>query len=160
MDGLYDEEIIIPDKVYVSSTTFSYIKSSEGYYGGAHGGHNMHGKSFDLTTGKELALSDILKSGYESIVVKQIQAEISKTIKDETNPNCLGCERLGNYKGTPSDGIGWWDDTIKLEQFSLTTNGILFLFSDYELGPYTDSAGGQAILVSKTALKASIKQDW
>ena len=39
---------------------FSFIETNENYYGGAHGMYSVAGYAYDVETGKELSLTDIV----------------------------------------------------------------------------------------------------
>ena len=129
---------------------FSFSDGVGEYSGGAHGGSYYEGMTFDLSTGKELKLSDFLNSGYESFLMAYVEDQI----QGKTN-NCASCGGLD-----PSAEGKDWRSRSKVDVFALSQDGLTLFFGDYDLGPYVDSAGGQKIFVSKSVLKDFIKRDW
>jgi hypothetical protein len=134
---------------------FSVKNIATGYAGGAHGQTGFETFNYDLKNGAVLNLYDLLgdnSSGDEYL--STVRKYITDQIKKHTT-NCEGCENL-KYDNEVAEGI----KNSQLDSFYISENGITFLFSEYELGPYTATAGGQDILVPKEVLKEYIKRDW
>ncbi len=155
-DNLYYGEAVNPTSVYIGTNTFSYSITQSMYSGGAHGGLLFKGFSYDIKTGQPIALTDVLKGNYQPIIEKYIQKQIATAI--DLSDSVEGCENCENLS-LNDVGFGW-NRKIELKDFTLTKDGIVFLFGNYVLGPYVETAGGQLILVPKTVLGNLIKRDW
>jgi len=156
-NGLSFQELVT-DGMYANASThvFSYDASAGGYSGGAHDNHFYVSYAYDTQSGNLLSLGDLLKGKYQAVISGYAHDAISKAIKLATPlPGCLNCERL---EADPDHM--WWNQALNPQNFVLSADGITFLFGDYELGPYSDSAGGQEIFVPKAALKDFIRRDW
>ncbi|MEI8061923.1 MAG: DUF3298 domain-containing protein [bacterium] len=155
-DNLYYQVAFNPTSVYISENTFSYSVALSTYSGGAHGAFSYEGFSYDTKTGKLISLDDVLKGNYQPVVEKYIQKQIATAI--DLIDSVEGCENCENLS-LNDVGFGW-NDKIELKDFTLTKEGIVFLFGNYALGPYVETAGGQLILVPKTVLSDLVKRDW
>ncbi|WP_315116953.1 PdaC/SigV domain-containing protein [uncultured Clostridium sp.] len=91
------------------------------YTGGAHGNYNVTPYNIDLTTGKELYLKDIFKSGVD--YKKIINAEVNKLIKERNKDNA-NCSILG-FDGIKED-----------QSFYIEKDRLVIYFQPYEIAPY------------------------
>lgn len=118
----------IPYMIAVSfSVPYNYngilciVFSDYRYLGGAHGGDFRTAYTFDLTTGKELALSDLMlnDSGYRTFINSTIKKEIERRVESGELYELVTFEDIGD---TPA--------------FYLTQNATVFYFQEYEYFPY------------------------
>ncbi|MNK29591.1 hypothetical protein D3C87_479880 [compost metagenome] len=112
----YDSTYVV---TFNEKGVLSLVLAQSSYTGGAHGFTLTEGHTFSLKGGKELGLSDLLKSnpGYK----KQLNADLTKKLK--ANPGYLG-----GFKGLTSD-----------RNFYLKPNTLTVYFQPYE---YTAYAAG------------------
>lgn len=95
------------------------------YTGGAHGMYAYDGATFDVESGKELSISDILtdKAGFYETAPAYIADVLYEEYGDELFPEYRECvdEAFGE------DGsLNWY----------LNATGIVVIYNPYELGPY------------------------
>lgn len=124
-------------------TVLSVLRETEGYYsGGMHPTTTYQAVTFDVKTGKRLMLSDVVND------IQKVQEELTL--------------RLGNLYGDVL--FEEWEDTlsalIKNEEitFVLGNQGLLFVFSPYELAPY--AAGTLQVLFPYTGNEDIIKEHY
>jgi hypothetical protein len=109
-------------------------------YGAAHGSSGIVNHNFDLKTGKDLQLNDLLKEGYK------------KELK-----------RLGEKIFLKTNGSEGWDfrpgkgDFFLPDNFSITKKGLLFTYGQYEIGPY--AVGSPQVLIRYDQLLKFIPED-
>ena len=107
---------------------FSFIETNENYYGGAHGMYSVAGYAYDVETGKELSLTDI--------------------VVDESKIRDLIAEKLDEEYGDI-----FFDDIYTLiDQYdfnslcwSISYFGVTLYFNPYDLGPY--ASGSQQVVL-------------
>jgi hypothetical protein len=122
--------ILIADD-FLSMEIFSFE-----YAGGAHPNSYIQLYNYDLNTGKEITLNDIMIAGYE----KELNPIAEKIFVKE-----YGTE---GWNFTPGD--------FKLnENFAISTGGLLFQFNSYEIGPY--SSGAPEVFIPYNKCKDLIK---
>ncbi|TDU70973.1 uncharacterized protein DUF4163 [Prosthecobacter fusiformis] len=93
------------------------------YTGGAHGNYGSSYRSFDLESGQELLLEDLVKTGYEKRWATLGAAEL--LLQQGLKPDA------------PLTEVGLFEDTLELnETWFLTPGGIGFSYDPYEIGPY------------------------
>ncbi|TEB07692.1 Anti-sigma-V factor RsiV [Pelotomaculum schinkii] len=113
------------------------------YAGGAHGLMVQSSHTFDLKTGEEYRLKDLVKSDadYVSLINNTVRNEINNRVKE----------------GMLSENAPF--KTIKDEQdFYLSNNAVVVYFQQYEYWPY--AAGIQEFPVEFSALKEMLKHDF
>lgn len=129
-----EEEIAIPNYsfsgnlspiYYMDGTYMSFCEEYHDYTGGAHGMPYWRGRTFDLQTGKELFLSDIVADD-----VTVIKSLVQKYFTEMYNTN------PGKYwDGT----VDYVYESIDMESlFYLNEEGIVFYFGPYELAAYAE----------------------
>lgn len=93
------------------------------YEGGAHGNSSKVFRSFDLNTGKELVLEDLVKPGYEKRWAELGAAELRA--------------KAGLKPDAPLTDAGLFEDKLELNAtWYLTPGGIGFSYDPYEISPY------------------------
>lgn len=111
---------------YMDGRYLSYVQQNYDYSGGAHGMPYWIAHTFDLESGKELMLSDIIED--DDTVVKEV---VSRYFTEMYN----------------REKDAYWGDAVEIVQentslqspFYLSEDGIVFYYGPYELAPY---AGG------------------
>lgn len=103
----------------------SVIEMNSEYSGGAHGNYGYTGYTFDVESGRLLALADILKDadGFREAAVKDILQKLEETYGDGLFPDYADAVR---DTWSREEGPNWY----------LDASGITFLFNPYEVGPY------------------------
>jgi len=114
-------DIIHQDSSFISTATTIFT-----FTGGAHPNSMQVYRSYDLTTGKVLELSDILMEGYEEELNKLAEIEFRM-----------------DKKIPPSEPLNEQGYFFENGQFQLNTNfaimnkSLLFYYNAYEIGPYS-----------------------
>ena len=111
---------------YMDGRYLSFVQQNNDYSGGAHGMPYWIAYTFDLETGNELMLSDIVAD--DDVALKEVVTRYFTEI----------------YNKTPDE---YWDDAVEIvnenaslqSPFYLSDEGIVFYYGVYELAPY---AGG------------------
>jgi len=111
---------------YMDGRYFSFVQKNYDYSGGVHGMPFWVGYTFDLETGQELMLSDIIAE--DDVAIKEI---VTKYFTELYN----------------MDPDAYWEDADEIVResaslmspFYLSEEGIVFFYGPYELAPY---AGG------------------
>lgn len=114
------------------------------YTGGAHGNHGASHVTFDLATGKKLALDDLLKPGVKAELTRLAEAALR--------------EEHGLKPGDSLAAEGpLFEDKFELnDNWFLTPEGLGFSYDPYEIGPY--AVGFIEPLIPFTRLKTLIKE--
>lgn len=115
-------------QLFISCATenvLSICDYEEGYAGGAHGYHIYTSVNFDVKTGKELTISDVVKD--EESFYKKASKYINTYLKEN-----YGDELFSDYKETISN---LWKEGDLCWFF--TASGMTVVFNEYELGPYS-----------------------
>jgi hypothetical protein len=111
-------EIIFQNqKLLMLATDFS------AYTGGAHGNYSTNYTPIDLVANKQLKLSDIVNSAGQKALPKLLEKSFRKVYSIQDNESLVEGGLFEN-KIEPSDN------------FYVTTKGIGFCYSPYEIGPY------------------------
>ena len=106
----------------------SFKVATSDYTGGAHGNYVESGLTFDVRTGKKLALSDLGKdsAAFQEICKKEILSKCAALPKDTL---------LITDKKELEKAI---DSLVKSDQWYLTKSGIKFVANPYELAAYAE----------------------
>jgi inhibitor of cysteine peptidase len=104
---------------YRKGDVLSVVLNDYQYYGGAHGSDRQICHTFDLKTGREYALADLMKSGseYKEYVNKCVKADI---IKQD-----LADAQLVKFESIAQD-----------QSYYLSDRGLVIYFQQYEYFPY------------------------
>ncbi len=99
----------------------SILFSDYRYFGGAHGGDLRSSLTFDLKTGKQLSLEDLMikDSGYRELINSSIKKEIKNRVESGVLFELADFEDIG-------------DDPA----YYLTQDAVVFYFQEYEYFPY------------------------
>lgn len=122
-----DEGHYYSDKTAISivrcDDILSFISANDTFYGGPHPNHACKGTTFDVKTGKELALSDVIKS--EKDMLPLIEKALKKDYPDVAFDGKLD-ESLAKYFADEKNRSNW----------CITPDAIRFIFNPYDLAPY------------------------
>ena len=136
----YEEsfEVLLNEKKLLSLRLFH----SE-YTGGAHPNYGASHVTFDLTTGDELTLDDLLKPGWRDIVTQLAEASLR--------------EQHGLKPDAPLNAEGpLFENAFELnDNWFLTAEGLGFSYDPYEIGPY--AAGFIEPVIPYSQLKSLIR---
>lgn len=108
------------------SKVLSFRQSYSDYTGGAHGMYGCAGITFDVESGKELSLSDILadEDGFYKAAIDYMSEILYTEYGDELFPE---------YKEYVADAFS----EGKNSNWYLDATGIVVIYNPYELGPYS-----------------------
>lgn len=129
---------------YWNGTYLSFIQQSYDFSGGAHGMPYWNGYVFNVQTGEQLGLVDIVSD--DEIQIKGLVTQYFTEMYNE-------------------DPDMYWDDAADIvfkyttldSQFYLSEEGIVFYFGPYDLAPY--AAGFQEIVIPYSAWDLKIELD-
>lgn len=107
------------------STVVSFLEYHGDYLGGAHGNYGYSGATFDVESGRELALADILSDaeGFYQAAVDYAVEDLGKSYGDGLFPD---------YK----EYVEKTFDADRSVCWYLNAAGIVLVYSPYEIGPY------------------------
>lgn len=135
--------------VYIRHNEYNLLCIEQGkrsYTGGPHGDYYTYFYNFDIVTGKELSLSDVLIDGYE---------EELRKIAEHTL-------RL-NFGINDDQSLGEFGFTLPTGKFELSKNfylkgeGIGFFYNIYEIAPY--AVGSIEVFIPMKKIKKLVKKD-
>lgn len=123
-DGAYVESVDDSQRVIMNESGFLTVEyNTWTYTGGAHGNYGSSYRSFDMESGQELLLEDLVKPGYEKRWPELGAAELRA--------------QEGAKAATPLTEVGLFEDKLELnETWFLTPGGIGFSYDPYEIASY------------------------
>lgn len=106
-------------------TVFSVLHNFYIYEGGAHGYYTLNGDTYDVASGKQLNLSDVItdKDAFISAVIEKLKTKYTETDFFE--------DLNDFFKEKPIDGDGGIN-------WSMDYSGVTVYFQPYELASYAD----------------------
>ena len=127
----------------LDDTILSYAKGWNAYLGGAHGSYSEEGHTYDVKTGKELSLTDILPdvSGLNAVLTEKLleKYDPEEFFNLEDSLSHYDPELTEYQEGTDSSEYAmpytWW----------LSPLGIEFYFGEYALTSY--ASGSQTVVI-------------
>ncbi len=127
--------------VYQKGNILSIVLNDYQYYGGAHGSDRQISHTFDLKTGAEYKLDDLMKSGsgYKDYINKCIKADIVKDGMEEA--------QLAKFESIADD-----------QSYYLSDKGVVVYFQQYEYFPY--AAGIMEYTIPYADLPDYLKPDF
>lgn len=129
----------------LSDTLLSLSVQEEYYTGGAHGGYGNYFINVNPTTGADVTLDNVLKSGYNE-PLRNLGEKIFRTVREIPDTASLN----ENYFEFP-------DDQFELNQnYGFKKEGIVFFYNSYEIAPY--AAGPTEVLIPYDELTAWLKK--
>lgn len=123
-EGAYVESVDDSQRVIMNESGFLTVEyNTWTYTGGAHGNYGSSYRSFDMESGQELLLEDLVKPGYEKRWAELGAAELRA--------------QEGVKAATPLTEVGLFEDELELnETWFLTPGGIGFSYDPYEIASY------------------------
>ena len=115
------------EKVRSDNNVISFIMTSSGYMGGAHGYYNSFGLNYDTTTGELLdfaALSNDSDKFYNDTLEYNRELTQTDEYKERMFPEDF-------FDGSELETVLYGD-----EKWYLSDEGLTFISNPYELGPY------------------------
>lgn len=123
--------LAIRSSIVATSTNFVGILLSTDDYlvGMAHPAHAMASVNFDLATGRDIALGDLFAPGsdYLAVIASSSAADVARQIRE------------GAYASSQSyidQSGGLLPDPANFQVFSITPEGLIVYFQEYQVGPY------------------------
>ena len=99
----------------------------ETYLGGAHGLEGYRHLNYDLTSGKKIQITDLVKDGYKERWTPLIEAKLRERINESPDTPLSDCRLMPDIgRVPPSDN--WF----------LSTSGIGFTYNPYQIAPYSE----------------------
>ena len=120
-----------------------------GYLGGAHGYYGTYGTTYEVESGKELALSDVVTD--LSVIKNTVKEKLS-----EGYPELL--EEMGSFNAWDTIDDMFSDNPEYDPVWVMTSSGIEFYFNPYTLASY--AAGAQEVSVSYSEIKDIMEEKY
>ena len=126
--GTYtDTRKIVPQRS--DAAVVSFLETISAYTGGAHGTETFAAHNIDPETGKEIALSDVVKDeeALKTLVKKELKDKYPEmNWDDETEKNA--------------------DKALENPVFTIGSNGLTFWFDNYAIGSYAEGTQNVTVL--------------
>jgi len=136
-----EQSVLFNSAQIITIESFNYS-----YTGGAHGNYGTVFYNFDVATGKEIKLKNLLVDKFEP-TLKAIAGPIFKKAYLE--------EGMTKYSEA---GFYFDNDVFTLtDNFAVTKEGLKFVYNPYEVAPY--ALGQQEIIIPYPLLKDLIRKD-
>ncbi len=129
-------ELNITTKVATSSKTVTYIIETYQYEGGAHGGTSESVFTYDAS-GKLVTLDRVFSKPYLQTVSLLARDYFTKTLGDNSQPQMIE----SGTEATAENYSEWY----------LTDSAIVFIFGQYQIGPYV--LGIQEFVLPKSKIQ-------
>ncbi len=141
-ENVYNEEVsfVIEDQVRVrraDEDVLSFLYHNYTYAGGVHGGYGIKSGNYDVKTGKEISLDNIIKD--QDGLAKALKTELEEKYDKDSFFEGLAETLVKEIKGEDDLELTW----------ALGPQGVTFCFSPYEIGPY--AAGSQFVTLTYTS---------
>lgn len=134
-----------PDIVFANDQVVSVLFLSYSYTGGAHGNYGYDAHTYDLRTGNELVLQDLVRSDQLKLFYQRVSKKLLGQNRDLLFPETVqDIERFVGEKGATSTQVQE-QQFGHLTNWYLTNEGIVFFYNPYEIAPY--AAGVQEIVL-------------
>ena len=126
--GTYtDTRTILPQRS--DAAVVSFVETMSSFTGGAHGTKTFAAHNIDPETGKEIALSDVVKD--EDAIRSLVKAELKEKYPEM------------NWDEETEKNV---DEALKNPVFTIGDNGLTFWFSDYAIGSYAEGTQNVTVL--------------
>jgi hypothetical protein len=114
-------QLYIDFRAATSSKTVSYILETYQYLGGAHGGTAVNSFTYDAA-GKLLSEKDVFTGDYLSVVAPMARQYFYDTLGEYAQPDAID----NGTEATSTNYSVWY----------LTDTSVVFVFGEYQVGPY------------------------
>lgn len=154
-DDAFYTQTVEPDIVFANPQVVSMLFLQYSYTGGAHGNYGYSAHTFDLTTGHEMLLEDLIQPQQLKTFYQRVSAKLLKNNRDLLFPETVkDVEGFLKDKTTLSLQIQS-EQYGHLSNWYLTEQGIVFFYNPYEIAPYT--AGVQEVVLPLSAWQDLMK---
>lgn len=126
----------------------SFCQMYSDYTGGAHGNYAYEGTTFDVATGKELELADLLQEETTQEMFCETAGSLIAGKLEEMHPEGLYSDYETVIRESLEQGGNWY----------LDASGITFIFNPYEIGPY--AMGPSFVPLGQEELANMIKPEY
>jgi hypothetical protein len=136
-------QTVEPDVIFANQKVISLLSLNYAYTGGAHGNYGYGAQSFDLVTGRELGLEDLVKPEHLREFYQRVSAMLLKNNRDlifEESAKDIQ-QFLDDRKPTTTQSQR--AQYGRLKNWYLVEDGIVFYYNPYEIAPY--AAGIQEV---------------
>lgn len=136
-------QMVEPDVTFATPDVVSLTYLNYSYTGGAHGNYGYEAHTYDLQTGNELTLADLIQSDKLQAFYRLVSAKLLSNDRDLLFPETVtDIEKFLKDK-TPTSTQAQVESYGHLRNWYLTPQGIVFFYNPYEIAPY--AAGVQEI---------------
>ncbi|MDE6916341.1 MAG: RsiV family protein [Lachnospiraceae bacterium] len=131
----------------IDARVVSLREHFSGFFGGAHGTYGTIGRTYDVESGAELQLEDILSDpkGFYDKAFPYIIAQLAEHYEKSIYPDYAEIVRTGTFGETPAS---WY----------LDNTGIVIDYQLYQIAPY--AGGMQTVTLPYDEFAAYIKEDY
>lgn len=130
--------------MFLDEKLLSYSYESYAFLGGAHGNSSRMLYNFDLKDAHIIKEDELFRSGYS--------ASLTQLIKEEIVAQSAEIESVADL-----DDFSFWSDQIKPNgNFYISEDGLVYVFNQYEIAPY--SMGQTEVTISFSKLKPLLKE--
>ena len=114
------------DTSYVSSSMISFALSFESYTGGAHGFNASNFKHYNLETGEQMAVADMIT---DTLAFKEL---LEQSLRDEKS---LAADQPLSEGGLFEE----FDKSLPMPaEISFTQDGLVAIYNAYEIAPFSE----------------------
>ena len=143
-DLMYDK-LVEPDISFANNQVVSIVSLGYSYTGGAHGNYGYDAHTYNLKTGADLSVVDLVRPDQLQAFYRRVSTKLLAQNRDLLFPETVK-DIEGFLKQTKSTST-----EAQVAQFGhltnwyLTNEGIIFFYNPYEIAPY--AAGVQEIFM-------------
>lgn len=129
----------------INNKVLDFIVDDNGYHGGAHGWHNPSYYCYDLAIGAQITIDTLFNKGSQAKLISMLKAR----------PDDYDDERDYKFKDVNKER-----NITHLDNFILLPKGIIFVYTEYEIGMYAEGQFKYTVKYSeiKHLLKPSAQQ--
>lgn len=132
---IFEETPEFEDDLY-----FSYSQNLYHYSGGAHGNSVVNYITLDKNTGERLKISQVLDPKYKSAILKIAKANLLSNERYTSDPKkSLRENGYWFHDAGEHQSLGEWSEESGFylpENFLVVSDGLVFLYNQYEVAPY------------------------
>ena len=156
-ESAFYTQTVEPDVAFANNQVISLVFLNYSYTGGAHGNYGYDAHTYDLQTGKELTLADLVQSDKLQDFYRLVSIKLLNTNRDLLFPETVtDIETFLKSKATTSTQAQL-ESYGHLSNWYLTPQGIVFFYNPYEIAPY--AAGVQEITLPLSTWQSFAKSE-
>ncbi len=141
-------QTVEPDVIFANQNVVSLLSLNYSYTGGAHGNYGYDAQTFDLTTGRELGLEDLVKPEHLREFYQRVSVMLLKNNRDLIFEEFAKDIQQFLDDRKPTTTQSQREQYGRLKNWYLVEDGIVFFYNPYEIAPY--AAGIQEVRISFT----------